>query len=228
MRPDPGLPAGGGDASPMTTDQMANCHVPLADQYPRRGAGRKGAYRRRHAMAPAPPLPPSPRRAQRPGQGNGAGAGSGLDTFRSLNTSRQYDTSTDNERLQPRKDQVITNIHEQPLLRPENPWVWGRRSFVRVVASATAGWHCRPLLATTVGFDSWHRRDSQRQLGTGQDARGTVLAVRRCSALFGGHIWVLNFGRCHWRGQGKPLVGNVAPLGWDSCWGLVARRNQAG
>jgi hypothetical protein len=62
-----------------TTDQMASSHVPSADQYPRRGDGRKGAYRRRmrwHAMAPAPPLPPSPRRAQRPGRGNGARAGS--------------------------------------------------------------------------------------------------------------------------------------------------------
>jgi hypothetical protein len=32
-----------------------------AAQYPRRGAGRRGAYRRRDAMAPAPLLPPSPR-----------------------------------------------------------------------------------------------------------------------------------------------------------------------
>jgi hypothetical protein len=40
-----------------TTDQMVNSHVPSADQYPRRGGGRKGAYRRRDAMAPAPPLP---------------------------------------------------------------------------------------------------------------------------------------------------------------------------
>jgi hypothetical protein len=47
---------------------VASSCVPSADQYPRRGDGRKGAYRRRDAMAPAaPPLPPSPRRAQRPG-----------------------------------------------------------------------------------------------------------------------------------------------------------------
>jgi hypothetical protein len=55
---------------------MVSSHVPLANQYPRRDAGRKGAYRRRNAMALAPPLPPSPRRAQRPGPGDGAGTGS--------------------------------------------------------------------------------------------------------------------------------------------------------
>ncbi len=32
--------------------------------------------------------------------------------FRSLNTSRQHDTTTNNERLQLRKEQVITVIHE--------------------------------------------------------------------------------------------------------------------
>jgi hypothetical protein len=46
--------------------------------------------------------------------------------------------------------------------------------------------------------------------------------------LFGGPIWMLNFGRCHWRGQDKLLVGDVAPLGWGCCRGLVARRNKAG
>jgi hypothetical protein len=59
------------------TDQMVGSHVPSADQYPRRGDGRKSAYRRRDAMAPL--LPPPPRRAPRPGQGrqgNGARAGS--------------------------------------------------------------------------------------------------------------------------------------------------------
>jgi hypothetical protein len=109
-RPVPGKPAGG-VVVPATTDQMASCHVPLADQYPRRAAGRNGAYRRRRAMASAPPLPPSPRRAQRPGQGNGAGTGSGLDIFRSLNTSRQHNTTKDSQRLHPRKLQVITAIH---------------------------------------------------------------------------------------------------------------------
>jgi hypothetical protein len=54
-----------------------------------------------------------------------------LDTFRSLNTSGQYGTTTDNERLQLRKTQVIIVIHEQPLLGPENPWIWGRRSLGR-------------------------------------------------------------------------------------------------
>ena len=58
-----------------TTNQMATSHVPSAAQYPRRGDGRKGAYRRRNAMAPAPPLPPSPRRVQRPGPRNGPGVG---------------------------------------------------------------------------------------------------------------------------------------------------------
>jgi hypothetical protein len=36
---------------------MVSSHVPSAAQYPRRGDGRKGAYRRRDAMAPAPPCP---------------------------------------------------------------------------------------------------------------------------------------------------------------------------
>ncbi len=125
MRHVPGQIAGPEGVLLPTTDHMASSHVPLADQYPRRGAGRKGAYRRRHAMAQAPPLPPSPRRAQRPGQGNGTRAGSGLDTFRSLNTPRQHDTTTDNEHLRLRKTRVIGAIHEQPLLRPENPWIPG-------------------------------------------------------------------------------------------------------
>jgi hypothetical protein len=53
MRPDHGQIAGSCGVLPVTTDHMASRHVPLADQYPRRGAGRKGAYRCRHAMAPA-------------------------------------------------------------------------------------------------------------------------------------------------------------------------------
>ena len=51
------------------TNQMTGSHVPLAAQYPRRGAGASAPNRRREAMAPAPPLPPTPRRAQWPGQG---------------------------------------------------------------------------------------------------------------------------------------------------------------
>jgi hypothetical protein len=42
---------------PMTTNQMASSHVPSAAQYPRRGAGRKGAYRRRKRWRQRHPCP---------------------------------------------------------------------------------------------------------------------------------------------------------------------------
>jgi hypothetical protein len=70
--------------SAATTDHMVSRYVPSAAQYPRRDAGHKGAYRRRDAMALAPPLPPSPRRAPRPGPGNRAGAGSSGEEVRAL------------------------------------------------------------------------------------------------------------------------------------------------
>jgi hypothetical protein len=50
IRLDPGQIAGSRGVLPVTTDQKASCHVPWEDQYPRRGAGRKGAYRRRRAI----------------------------------------------------------------------------------------------------------------------------------------------------------------------------------
>jgi hypothetical protein len=54
-----------------------------------------------------------------------------LDIFRSLNTSRQPNTTTNDERLQPQKPQVIGAIHEQPLPPSKNSWVLGRRSLGR-------------------------------------------------------------------------------------------------
>ncbi len=54
-----------------------------------------------------------------------------LDTFRSLNTPRQPNTTTNDERLQTQKLQVIGAIHEQPIPRSKNPWVRGRRSLGR-------------------------------------------------------------------------------------------------
>ncbi len=48
-----------------------------------------------------------------------------LDTFRSLNRSEYPKTTTDDERLQSRKPQVIDAIHEQRRQRSENPWVLG-------------------------------------------------------------------------------------------------------
>jgi hypothetical protein len=43
MKLDFGQPAGSGEPLHATTDQMVTAHVPSADQYPRRGDGRKGA-----------------------------------------------------------------------------------------------------------------------------------------------------------------------------------------
>ena len=75
IRPGPGQFAGTGGVLLATTDKWSAAHVPSADQYPRRDAGRKGAYRRRKRWRQRHPCPPSPRRAQRPGRGNETGAG---------------------------------------------------------------------------------------------------------------------------------------------------------
>jgi hypothetical protein len=110
---------------------MASSHVPSPDQYPRRGDGRKGAHRRRHAMAPAPTLPRhhNEHRGQ-DRQGNGAGAGWGWDTFRSLNTPRPPHTTTNNRRLRLRKHQATGTIHEQSPPRSKSSGL-GRRSLGR-------------------------------------------------------------------------------------------------
>ncbi len=57
--------------------------------------------------------------------GDRFGADDRLDTLWSLNTSIQPKMTTNDGRLQSRKPQVIGAIHEQPLLRSENPWVLG-------------------------------------------------------------------------------------------------------
>jgi hypothetical protein len=57
MRPDHGRITGSCGVLPVTTDQMASSHVPSADQYPRRGDRRKGAYRRRTRWRQRHPCP---------------------------------------------------------------------------------------------------------------------------------------------------------------------------
>jgi hypothetical protein len=49
--------AGSGGVLLATTDQMVSSHVPSADQYPRRGDGRKGACRRRTRWRQRHPCP---------------------------------------------------------------------------------------------------------------------------------------------------------------------------